>query len=155
MCSVGKPRGRGALHWLSADPRARPRIDSQLLDDPHDRGLAVDAMQLAHRLAQHPAMAKLATHFWPSARVFRSRAQVEEWIVKACDSGYHPCGTVAMGPERDPEAAADAQGRVYRVEGLRVADASLMPTIPSSNIHLAVLMIGERVGAWLRGDGPN
>jgi choline dehydrogenase len=154
MCSVGKPRGRGLLRWDSAHPRAQPHIDSRLLDDPHDRGLAVDAMLLASRIAQHKSVSQLATHFWPSARIFRKRADVEAWIVKACDSGYHPCGTVAMGTESDPEAAADAHGRVYRVEGLRVADASLMPTIPSSNIHLAVLMIGERIGAWLRDLGP-
>lgn len=150
MCAVGKPRGRGQLHWPSADPRALPRIDSRFLDDAHDRSLAVDAMQLAYRLVQHPAMAGLATHFWPSARVLKSRERAEQWIMKACDSGYHPCGTVAMGREGDPEAAADARGRVFQVEGLYVADASLMPTIPSSNIHLAVLMIGERMGAWLR-----
>jgi choline dehydrogenase len=150
MCSVGKPRGQGRMHWLSADPRARPRIDSRLLEEPHDLALAADAMQLAHRLVQTRSMSKLAAHFWPSARVLRNRAKVEDWIFGACDSGYHPCGTVAMGLPGQPEAAADARGRVFGTEALHVADASLMPTIPSSSIHLPVLMVAERIGEWLR-----
>jgi choline dehydrogenase len=150
MCAVGKPRSVGALHWPSADPRAQPRIESQLLADPHDRALAVSAMQLAFRLAQSKPMAQIATHFWPSARVLRSRDRTEEWIWSACDSGYHPCGTAAMGAPGDPQAVTDARGRVLGVDALQVADASLIPTIPSSNIHLAVLMIAERIGEWLR-----
>jgi choline dehydrogenase len=150
MCSVGKPRGQGRMHWLSADPLARPHIDSLLLEDPRDLALAADAMQLAHRLTQTKPLSKLAASFWPSARVLRSRAKVEDWIFGACDSGYHPCGTVAMGLPGESGAATDARGRVFGTESLQVADASLMPTIPSSNIHLPVLMIAERIGAWLR-----
>ena len=55
-----------------------------------------------------------------------------------------------MGADGDPDAATDSHGRVRGVLGLTVADASLMPTIPSSNIHLPTLMIGERIGCWLR-----
>jgi len=67
-----------------------------------------------------------------------------------CDSGYHPCGTVPMGADGDPDAATDGRGRVRGVDGLFVADASLMPTVPTSNIHLPTLMIGERFGEWLK-----
>jgi choline dehydrogenase len=149
MCAVGKPRGVGVLHWPSADPRARPLIQSQLLDHPHDRSLAAAAMQLGYRLSQTRVMRALATPLWPSPRVLGDRTLTEAWIPRACDSGYHPCGTVPMGqnPER---AATDGRGRVFGVTGLYVGDASLMPTIPSSNIHLPTLMIGERIGAWLR-----
>jgi choline dehydrogenase len=149
MCAVGKPYGRGELHWPSADPRALPLIRSHLLEDPRDRALAVDAMMLAHRLSQTRPMRKLAAPLWPSSRVLRDRARAEGWIPRACDSGYHPCGTAPMG--HDPgSAATDGRGRVFGVKGLYIGDASLMPTIPSSNIHLATLMIGERIGAWLR-----
>ena len=82
--------------------------------------------------------------------MLRDSARTDAWIRSACDSGYHPSGTVPMGPESDPDAATDGRGRVRGVEGLTVADASLMPTIPSSNIHLPTIMIGERFGAWLR-----
>ena len=152
MSSVGKPRGTGQLHYASADPRALPRIDSRLLDDPHDRTLAVSAMQWALRIAQTRALSKLVVPLWPSARVLSSRERADAWIRWASDSGYHPCGTAAFGPSKSSLAAADGRGRVYGVEGLFIGDASLMPTIPSSNIHLPTLMIGERIGAWLRDD---
>jgi choline dehydrogenase len=151
MCALGKPHGTGLLHWPSADPQALPIIQSRLLEDPRDRALAVDAMLLAHRLTLTKPMNKLAVPLWPSARAMRVRERVEAWIPRACDSGYHPCGTVPMG-RRPDVAAADARGRVFGVDGLFVGDASLMPTIPSSNIHLPTLMIGERIGAWLRDD---
>jgi choline dehydrogenase len=152
MCAVGKPRGRGILRWPSADPQARPLIESRLLDDAYDRGLAMDAMTIAYRIALTKPVAALARPLWPSERVLRDRARMEAWIPKACDSGYHPCGTVPMGDTPGPTAATDSRGRVFGVDGLVVADASLMPTIPSSNIHLPTLMIGERIGAWLRDD---
>ena len=95
-------------------------------------------------------MAELATPLWPSRRALTSREKVDGWIRKFCDSGYHPSGTAPMGPEEDPMSVCDGRGRVRGVRGLFVADASLMPTIPTSNTHLATLMIGERMGQWLR-----
>lgn len=153
MSSVGKPRGTGLLRYPSADARARPVIDSRLLDDPHDRALAVEAMQWALRLAQTRALSRMVRPLWPSAGVLASRDRADAWIRSASDSGYHPCGTAPFGPSGDPRFAADSRGRVHGVEGLFIGDASLMPTIPSSNIHLPTLMIGERIGAWLR-DAP-
>jgi choline dehydrogenase len=155
MAQVGKPRGSGMLRVRTADPHQLPVIESRLLSDAGDRALAVDAMQRAYAVVQTAPMRALASHFWPRERVLRDRALAHEWIVNACDSGYHPCGTVPMGAESAPDidAATDERGHVRGVQGLTVADASLMPTIPSTNIHLATLMIGERIGAWLRDEG--
>lgn len=151
MGAVGKPRGTGKLHFTSADPRAKPQIVSQLLENPHDRELAVDAMMLAHELTQSSFMRKLAAPLWPSARTLRDRASAREWIPRACDSGYHACGTAPMG--RDPSSAVtDERGHVFGIKGLYIADASLMPTIPSSNTHLPSLMIAERIAEWLRSE---
>jgi choline dehydrogenase len=149
MGAVGKPRGTGTLHFGSADARAKPVIVSRLLDNTHDRDLAVDAMMLAHELTQTSSMRKLASPLWPSARTLRDRASVREWIPRACDSGYHACGTAPMGG--DPATAVtDERGQVFGIRGLYIADASLMPTIPSSNTHLPSLMIAERIAEWLR-----
>lgn len=151
MAAIGKPRGTGTLHFPSADPNASPQIVSQLLENTHDRELAVDAMQLAHRLTQTKAMRALAAPLWPSAGTLRDRARTSAWILRACDSGYHPCGTAPMGS--DPaRAVTDARGHVFGITGLYIADASLMPTIPSSNIHLPSLMIAERISEWLRAE---
>jgi choline dehydrogenase len=150
MCSVGKPRGSGTIEVTSADPRALPRLDGRHLVDPADKERAVDAMRLAYDLTKTRAMRGLAYYFWPGEATLRDRAALRDWIWQSCGSGYHPCGTVPMGPEGAEDAAVDGRGRVRGVEGLFVADASIMPTVPSANIHLPTLMIGERFGEWLR-----
>jgi choline dehydrogenase len=65
-------------------------------------------------------------------------------------SGYHPCATLRMGPAGDPDAVVDQYGRAHMLEGLVVADASIMPTVPRANTNLTSIMIGEVVGEWLR-----
>lgn len=149
MCSVGKPRGTGRLEIRSLKPGALPRIHSALLDHPDDRRRAVDAMHRARDLAATDEMRGLASHLWPSAKVLGNPERTDRWIRSATDSGYHPCGTVPMGSDGDPDAATDGHGRVRGVENLHVVDASLMPTIPSSNIHLPTLMLAERMAVLL------
>lgn len=149
MCAVGKPRGQGRLRFPSAAPNARPVIESGLLDHPEDRARAVEALQRGLALCQSPALARLGRPLLPGGRTLRDPKALDAAIRRFTDSGYHPCGTVPMGAEDDPDAGCDGRGRVRGVEGLVVADASLMPTIPSSNTHLPTLMIGERIATWL------
>ncbi|MEE2829139.1 MAG: GMC family oxidoreductase N-terminal domain-containing protein [Myxococcota bacterium] len=150
MAVVGKPVGHGQIHWPSLRRGAKPVIESAMLEDAADRGVAVAALGRAFELAQSKAMNKVAVPLYPSRRVLRDPARLDAWIRRGCDSGYHPCGTVPMGPDTDSTAAVDGRGRVRGVAGLLVADASIMPRIPSSNTNLPTLMIGERFGAWLR-----
>jgi choline dehydrogenase len=150
MCSVGKPRGSGTIRFASADPRDNPCIEGRHLCDPSDRERAVEALSLAYDLTRTRAMRTLAYYFWPSESTLRDRAALNAWIWQSCGSSYHPCGTAPMGPDGDPRAAVDQHGRVRGVTGLYVADASIMPAVPSGNINLPVLMIGERFGEWLR-----
>jgi len=144
MASVGKPRGHGRIVFESADPYAKPRIWSDLLVDPDDRELMCEAMEVCWLLATSPAMRDLARFLAPGERALSSRRAMREWVTTQTGSGYHPCGTVPLGEATDP------QGRVKGTEGLVVADASLFPTVPSSNTNLPTLMLGERFGAWLR-----
>ena len=153
MASIGKPRGHGRFHLPSADPRAKPMINSGLLDDPCDRRNAVEAMRRAYEMTQTRALKRLAVHFWPSARILKNPSSIDRWIRRATDSGYHPSGTVPMGPAHDRYAACDGRGRVRGTDGLFVADASIMPTIPTANTNLPTLMIGERFGEWLQSGG--
>lgn len=150
MVQVGKPNGHGVLHWKSADPHERPHIESRLLDDDTDRAVALEALEIAIQCAATPDMRQLATPVWPPPPVFRRRVWLDRVIRTVSDSGYHPCGTTPMGRDDDPYAVTDQHGRVRGVQGLYVADASLMPTIPTANTHLPTLMIGERFGEWLR-----
>jgi len=136
MTHVGRPRGAGTLRFPSADPHARPIIESRLFEDEGDLDDAVRALSLARELTETPEMRRIARPLLP-------RGELRAWIRRACDSGYHPAGTVPMG------AAADSRGRVHGTERLHVADASFIPKMIAVNIHLTVLMIGERFGAWL------
>ena len=77
-------------------------------------------------------------------------AQIEATLRAHADTEYHPCGTAKMGPDGDPMAVVDASLRVRGVEGLRVADASVMPSITSNNIHAPVIMIGEKCADLIR-----
>ena len=87
---------------------------------------------------------------YPLLRPFDDDGTIRAALSRMTGSGYHPCGTAPMGSDDDPLAVTDARGAVRGVRGLFVADASLMPTIPSANTHLTTLMMGERIAEWLR-----
>ncbi len=152
MTVVERPVGRGALHWSSAAPRARPKLDSRFLVEPRDLDQAVEGFERALQLAHHPAMSQLASPVIPTNGVLSNPKRIRRWAPYLCDSGYHPCGTVPMGPESAEWAVCDGRGQVRGVEGLVVADASSFPTIPSANIHVPTLMLAERIAELL--DAP-
>jgi choline dehydrogenase len=143
MTQVGKPRGHGIIEYKSADVRHKPRIFTRALEDEEDRTAAIRSMRLAYEISQRSPMRDMAVMIWPRPKTLLGDA-AHDWIRGACDSGYHPCGTVPMGK------AVDARGRVAGVRGLWVADMSIVPTVPSANTHLTAVMIGERFGEWLR-----
>jgi choline dehydrogenase len=152
MCSIGKPQGHGMLTYTSPSPYAQPRIDSRLFEAVGDRACAREALELAVELAQSAPMRDLATFFWPPPSAVVKRGRIDAFIGWICDSSYHPCGTVPMGADDASwdVAATNGRGRVRGIDGLWVADASLMPSIPSAHTNLTVLMMGERFGEWLR-----
>jgi choline dehydrogenase len=146
---VGKPKGFGTLRYTSLDPRAKPMIDSHLGEHPDDRRKISEGLRMGLRLAEAEAYADVIDRVaWPNDG--QLDREDTSWMRPGIGSGYHPCGTAPMGPEDDPYSVVDFHGRVRGVEGLIVADASIMPTIPSSNINLPTIMIGERFGEWLR-----
>jgi choline dehydrogenase len=151
-CCVGKPRGHGRIVFRDANPHRRPWIEPRFLDDAADRAAAMEGLRLALRLADTKPMAERASLLWPRRDVVVDDDRFADAIRKVCDSGYHPCGTVPMGPDGDASrrGAVDGRGRVREVRGLWVADASVMPTVPSSNTNVPTLMMGERFGAWFR-----
>jgi choline dehydrogenase len=149
VTQVGKPRGHGELRFPSADPHAKPLIHSHFFEDAQDRELARQAVQRCYDLLQTPALAALGRPIFPWPSLLRDAARLSRIVLRLCDSGYHPCGTVPMGVTPGEAAAVDAHGRVFGLEALYVVDASVMPTVPSSNIHLPTLMIAERMAEWL------
>jgi choline dehydrogenase len=147
---LGKPKGHGRLRYLSARADARPVIETRLLTDEADRARAREALRWIHRLSRTKAIAELARPIYPSREPFGPGGDLKSPLEQITGSGYHPCGTAPMGPDGDPLAVTDGRGRVRGMKGLYIADASLMPTIPSSNTNVPTLMLGEKMGAWLR-----
>jgi choline dehydrogenase len=149
---LGKPRGHGRLRYRSARADDKPVIETRFLVDEDDRARVGGALRWISRLAQTKAIRALARPVYPSRDPFDADGALRGALEQITGSGYHPCGTVPMGPESDPLAVTDGRGRVRGVKGLYVADASLMPTVTSSNTNVPTLMIGERIGEWLRTD---
>jgi choline dehydrogenase len=147
---VGKSRAEGRLRFDSARPGDRPVIATNLLGDEADVRAVREALRWIGRLATTKPIRALARPIYPKRQPFDANGDFAGPLQQITGSGYHPCGTVPMGADGDPRAATDGRGRVRGIEGLVVADASLMPTITSSNTNLASLMIGERFGEWLR-----
>lgn len=147
---LGKPRSVGRLRFRSARPLDAPVITANLLADEDDRARMREALMWIGRLAQTKAVTERARPIYPSRRPWTAEGAFARSLYQITGSGYHPCGTVPMGADSDALAATDGRGRVRGVRSLVVADASLMPTIPSANTNLPTLMIGERFGVWLR-----
>lgn len=142
--------GRGSVTQTSADPHSMPSINPSFGTNDRDVERNVEALQDALALARQPALADLIDEIvFPDP----SRCSAEELAALArriSGSGYHPVGTAKMGPADDPAAVVDQYGRCHAVDSLVVADASIMPTVPRANTNLTSIMIGERIGEWIR-----
>ena len=147
-----RPASRGSVKIKSADPRAAPAIRPNYLSADADRKIAAEALRLTRRIAQQPALAK----YEPSEFLPGANFQSDEELAKAAgDIGttiFHPVGTCKMGPDSDTLAVVDARLRVRGLSGLRVVDASIMPTITSGNTNSPTLMIAERASDMIRED---
>jgi choline dehydrogenase len=137
-----RPESQGHVHAVSADPRKPPAISFNFLSNPADRPLTVAAVRMARKIMTAPAMAPLkVTELEPGASAITDD-QIVEWVRNTGQTTQHPIGTCKMGV--DDLAVVDPRLRVRGVEGLRVADASIMPTLTSGNTNAPSIMIGEK-----------
>ena len=141
-----RPRSRGRVRLASLDPLAPPRIRVNLLGDPADLAAMLEAVRSARRVGRQRPLRELAggPERWAGAGI-EDDAELAEAVRGAVWTYHHACGTCAMGPDPEQGAVVDAQGAVYGVSGLWVADASVMPVIPSGNTHVPTLMIAEHL----------
>jgi choline dehydrogenase len=128
-----------------------PRIDHGYLTDPDDRDLAVllDGIALARALADQEPLAGLIGREMAPGALTGEGEQLRAHVRQNCVHYYHPVGTCKMGPSDDPLAVVDRRGRLHGLDGLTVADASLMPVIPRANTNLPCVVIGEKSAASL------
>ncbi|SAK44081.1 GMC oxidoreductase [Caballeronia temeraria] len=151
VCNL-RPTSRGSVHIESPDAHAAPLIAPNYLSTERDREVAANSLRLTRRIAGAPALAQYA----PEEILPGIQFQTQEELVEAAGSIgttiFHPVGTCRMGTDNDPGAVVDSRLRVIGVRGLRVVDASVMPTITSGNTNSPTLMIAERASDMIRED---
>jgi choline dehydrogenase len=145
-----RPESRGSIHITAADPHRPPAISFNFLSSPVDAELTVKAVRLARRIMTAPSMAKLQlTEIAPGVDTTRDD-EIIDWVRRTAETTYHPVGTCRMGT--DALAVVDARLRVHGIAGLRVADASIMPTLTSGNTNAPSIMIGEKAADMILAD---
>ena len=147
VCPV-RPHSRGEVFLISGDPFADPGIDPKFLSDPRDLAVMVKGAKIARDILEAPAMKLYKKHDLFGVTDNLSDAAWEEHIRARSDTIYHPVGTCKMGV--DEMAVVDPELRVHGLSGLRVVDASVMPTVVSGNTNAPTIMIAERAADMIR-----
>jgi choline dehydrogenase-like flavoprotein len=137
-----QPKSRGSVTLASNDPAAAPLIDPAFLAERDDLERLVRGFRLMRKILQQPALAAYGGRELAASATAISEAQIEAFIRSRADTIYHPVGSCRMGP--GPGDVVDAQLRVHGVQGLRVVDASIMPSIVSGNTNAPTIMIAEK-----------
>ena len=149
VCTL-RPESRGTIRLKSANPKEHPLIDANYLAERRDLDTLIDGVKMGREIfAQSGLDPYRADEFQPGAAV-KTDAEIEQWIRAKCETIYHPVGTCKMGPDNDPMAVVDHRCRVRGLVGLRVVDASVMPTLVGGNTNAPTIMIGERVAAFMQ-----
>ena len=148
VCNLN-PTSRGAVQIRSARSADAPSIAPQYLSTEADRAIAAASLRLTRRIVAMPALAKYAPKEVKPGVQFQTDAELAQLAGDIGTTIFHPVGTAKMGPASDPMAVVDARLRVHGVRGLRVVDASVMPSITSGNTNSPTLMIAERAAAWI------
>jgi choline dehydrogenase len=151
VCNL-RPTSRGSVEIVSANAADAPRIAPRYLSTAEDRQVAADALRLTRRIVSMPALVP----YRPAEYLPGTQFQTDDELATAAGltgtTIFHPVGTCRMGPAEDPGAVVDARLRVHGVGGLRVVDASIMPTLTSGNTNAPTVMIAEKGAEMIRAD---
>ena len=143
--------GSGELRLTSADPQVQPSLDYRYLEETFDRQRLREVVRLCVELGGHEAFAEIvAERIEPTEADLESDDALDRWMLGEVSTAHHSSGTCKMGQASDAMAVVDQHGRVHGVEGLRVADASIMPDCVRANTNVTTMMIGERVADLIR-----
>jgi len=151
VCQL-RPQSRGYISIKSSDPLVAPIIQPNYLEAEEDRRAMREGVKIARDVfAQEAFDPYRGPELWPGAHI-RTDEQIDGWIRKTAETIYHPVGSAKMGT--DAEAVVDASLKVYGIEGLRVVDASVMPTLVSGNTNAPTIMIAEKAADMILGRAP-
>ncbi|QLH71413.1 GMC family oxidoreductase [Rhodopseudomonas palustris] len=148
VCQL-RPHSRGTIQISQRDPLAAPTIRPRYLTDDHDKRVLLEGLRFARKIAAQPALADIVSERLPGANG-GSDAELLEFARQTGKTLYHPVGTCKMGT--DASAVVDSELRVRGVSGLRVVDASVMPTLVSGNTNAPTIMIAERASDLILAD---
>jgi choline dehydrogenase len=150
-CSLQLALSAGSLRLTSPDPQVQPLLDYGSLTHPFDRERMRKAIRLAVKLTTDSAFqGLLRDRVTPTDADLASDAALDAWLMRNVGTSHHVSGTCKMGPASDHMAVVDQYGRVHGLEGLRIADASIMPDCIRANTNATTIMIGEHVADFMR-----
>ena len=145
-----RPRSRGTVRLRSADPTAKPVVDPNYLSHPDDLKTSVEGVKISREIFSQPSLQKhLRKIHFPDASV-QTQADYEAYARQNGRTSYHPTGTCKMGT--DEMSVVDPQLRVHGIDGLRICDSSIMPSLIGSNTNAPTIMIGEKAADMIRGN---
>ncbi len=148
VCNLN-PTSRGTVHIRSPRAKDAPAIAPNYLSTDEDRRVAADSLRVTRRIVDQPAMARYAPREVKPGVQFQSDEDLARLAGDIATTIFHPVGTCRMGRTDDAGAVVDSRLRVRGLRGLRVVDASVMPTITSGNTNSPTLMIAERAARWI------
>jgi choline dehydrogenase len=149
---IYRQKTTGQITLTSADPHAHPRIEERFCEDAEDVQRLVEGVRMALEVGEHEEFDRLSAGvIAPGAAVIENDEALARWCRSVASSGFHPSCTARMTPSGDPMGVVDQHLKLRGFDNMYVADASVMPKCPRANIHLTSVMIGERMGEWIRG----
>ncbi len=144
-------KGKGRLTLRSNDPHDKPILDYNYLAEAEDRRRLRDAVRLCVRLGKADSYSRVVQELIdPTDADLASDATLDAWLARNARTSHHVSSTCKMGPPSDPEAVVARTGAVHGLQGLRVADASIMPDCVRANTNLTAMMIGERIAEFIQ-----
>ncbi len=149
-----KPKSRGRLRILSADPRAKPSVLFNYMEREEDREAFRACIRLTREIMAQAAMDPYRGEEIQPGAAATDDAALDAWIRANAESAYHPSCTCKIGADDDPMAVLDPQCRVRGLENLRVVDSSVFPTITNGNLNAPTIMVGEKAADIIRGKPP-
>jgi choline dehydrogenase-like flavoprotein len=146
-----RPRSRGTVRLASADPAAAPLIDPNYWSDPEDRRRSIEGLRLAREIMSQPALRRFVLAERLPGPGKATDDELFEYGCANAKTDYHPVGTCRIGPASDPMSVVTPELALIGLAGLRVADASVMPCVPSSNTNAPAIMVAEKAADHILG----
>ncbi|ELA9209662.1 choline dehydrogenase [Vibrio parahaemolyticus] len=147
-----KPESRGTVEVVSSNPNDKPKIEFNYISTEQDKQDWRDCIRLTREILNQPSMDEYRGNEIQPGLHITTDEQIDEWVKQNVESAYHPSCSCKMGSDDDPLAVLDEQCQVRGIQGLRVVDSSIFPTIPNGNLNAPTIMVAERAADMILGN---